>query len=194
MKLTYLVRGASALVLMSAALIAQIPGQRDVAPLKNWPTPLYWQKSPAEKGAQSTTEAVKPDLQFPAGVSTDALTFVAMTPCRLVDTRSAYNPSGYTSPYPFGPGTLVANVAQVYQVRASTSCLVPPLAQAYSFNVTAVNTFLNVGYISISPTSVVTAAVLVFDRGTPFVSSGTIVAANLLVGGQQQRGGRRHRH
>ena len=77
-------RAVSLLVFLPLMLNGQRT-QENVVPLKNWSTPLYWQPSQAEREAAAKDV---PQLQFSANaVSTDALTFVAITPCRLVDTR-----------------------------------------------------------------------------------------------------------
>ena len=89
-------RVVSLLVLLPTVSIGQ-RAQEDVAPLKNWATPLYWQPNQAER--EVAGKAV-PQLQFSANaVSTNALTFIAITPCRLVDTRGAA--AGFIGVTPF---------------------------------------------------------------------------------------------
>ena len=56
-----------------------------------------------------------------------------MTPCRLVDTRTA---AGF--PAPFGPPSLLANATRSFPLQASTLCSIPSIAQAYSLNVTVI--------------------------------------------------------
>ncbi len=88
MKPNHPVRIVSLLVLASAALTAQVARQETVVPLKNWATPLYWQPNQASR--EALPQGVAPQLVFSANaVSTNALTFIAITPCRLVDTRGA---------------------------------------------------------------------------------------------------------
>jgi hypothetical protein len=74
--------------------------QENVVPLKNWSTPLFWQPSQAEREVAAKDV---PQLRFSANaVSTNALTFVAITPCRLVDTRGIA--AGFNGISPFsGP-------------------------------------------------------------------------------------------
>src|SRR4051812_44724042 len=82
---------------------AQIGLERDIAPLQNWPTPLYWHPTEAEAYASeagSTSPRMRPNAVAAATnlpLGTNALVFVAMTPCRLMDTRDAVFAS------PFGP-------------------------------------------------------------------------------------------
>jgi Beta-propeller repeat len=61
-----------------------------------------------------------------------ALAFFTLTPCRIADTRAT---SGFSSP--FGAPSLAAGAARSFPIPAS-SCNVPALAQAYSFNITVV--------------------------------------------------------
>src|SRR5262249_8283268 len=65
----------------------------------------------------------------PAG----ALVFVGMTPCRVVDTRAG---QGFTGA--FGPPSLVGAAGRTFPIQSSTTCSIPSIAQAYSFNVTVV--------------------------------------------------------
>ena len=90
-------RAVSLLVLLPMAVIGQ-RAQENVVPLKNWATPLYWQPNQAE--TRLRRDKPLPQLQFSANaVSTNALTFIAITPCRLVDTRGAA--AGFNGMDPF---------------------------------------------------------------------------------------------
>jgi hypothetical protein len=167
-----LVRSVSLLVLASVALTAQ---QEKVVPLQNWPTPLRWQRSPAERGTQSPAAPVTPELTLPGGVSTEPLSFVAMTPCRLADTRSG---SGFPA---LGTGPVLPNVPVKLAVTSVTACGLPAaeFAQAYSFNVTVVNTFSDSGFLTVYPgPTQPTAAIIVWQTNIPFLSNAAIVAAN----------------
>jgi hypothetical protein len=120
-------------LLLPLAMVAQT--SRDVAPLKYWPAPLYWQPTAEERSL-----AAKPQISGNAADATplaqtpvNSLVFVGMTPCRLVDTRSA---AGFTGA--FGPPSLVAGATRSFPLQASTTCSVPSIAQAYSLNVTVV--------------------------------------------------------
>ena len=160
MKPNHLFRIVSLLVLASAALTAQVARQENVVQPKNWATPLYWQPNQAEREAAG--RAV-PQLEFPGGtncpggtagtgtggtgcaISTNALTFVAITPCTLADTRgnTGFNGmvpfSGYGSygtPIPIN-GHLNLPVQLPAEATADTApapCgVIPNIAQAYSF-------------------------------------------------------------
>jgi hypothetical protein len=154
-----------AMFLVPLALLAQ--AQRDQVPLKSWPAPLYFQPSPAESRERAKSGA-KPDALN--AVSSDAssslaatpagsLVFVAMTPCRIADTRDGSFPAG------FGPPMLSGNATRTFAIQSLSSlCPVPSIAQAYSFNITVVppgTTFPGnvnpsgaLGYLTIWPTGV----------------------------------------
>jgi hypothetical protein len=144
----------------------------DVAPLKYWPAPLYWQPAADERSfatkpeISSNADEVIPLAQTPV----NSLVFVGMTPCRLVDTR---NGSGFSGK--FGPPSLVAGATRSFPLQTSTTCSIPSIAQAYSLNITVVPPgFL--GYLTIWP----------FGSAQPLASTlndylGTVVANAAVV-------------
>jgi hypothetical protein len=114
---------------MLSAPIQGAPGVRtQVDPLTNWASPLYFQPGPARAmraestGTQDSSESTT--LGQPA-------VFVAVAPCRLVDTRAGAGFSGA-----FGPPSIAANTPRTIPVPASP-CGVPA-AVAYSINIFAV--------------------------------------------------------
>src|ERR1700726_4770606 len=130
----------SIMLLVPAALLAQ---STDVAMLTNWPAPLYWQPSQSEvETAAFRQERALPRAQAPV----NSLVFVAMTPCRVVDTRSS---QGFTGA--FGPPSLVGGASRTFPMQISTTCTIPAIAQAYSLNIAVVpqGTF---HYLTIYPT------------------------------------------
>ena len=80
-------------------------------------------------GNNNASFAITPDAQTPA----NSLVFVAMTHCRVVDTRPD---QGFTGT--FGPPNLVGGMSRTFPIQSSTRCSIPSIAQAYSFNVTVV--------------------------------------------------------
>jgi hypothetical protein len=125
--------------------VAQQAGQPgDPVTLKNWPAPLYFQKSQAETELRAVSNATgspqlapQPKLQFPGAFSADALIFVAMTPCRLADTRSTSVPQ-----YPalgLSPLTGIAD-PKTLTLALAGGCgqKVASFAEAYSLNITVV--------------------------------------------------------
>ena len=173
----------SVLALLPMILTAQRV-QENAVPLKNWATPLYWQPGKA-----------LPQLQFSANqVSAGALTFIAITPCRLVDTRGAA--AGFNGIAPFsGPsipamGTITIPVQ--FPTEASTNTepapcgVIPSIAQAYSFNLTVVPTVAGsrVNYVSMWPAGAAQPFVSTLDdtQGA-IVSNAAIVPAGTPYGG-----------
>ena len=116
----FLPRALSALILLPIALVAQVSRSAELATLRNWTAPLFWQ--PSQREAMDAPQATAPP---------GALVFVAMTPCRVVDTRSG---SGFTGA--FGPPSLSGGVDRTFPLQSSTTCPIPAIAQAYSLNVT----------------------------------------------------------
>lgn len=114
----------------------------------NWPTPLYWQPTPAvapDSARAMRAESATPQAVSPGAVISTPALFVAVSPCRLVDTRTQY---GFTGA--FGPPTMPANTARTIPVTTS-SCGIPAAA-AYSIYVTIVPpSGALVGYIKAWP-------------------------------------------
>ena len=69
---------------------------------------------------------------FGAAGGAGALHFYAVTPCRVADTRASQPFMGA-----LGPPSLVANQTRDFPILQST-CNIPPIAQAYSLNMTVV--------------------------------------------------------
>jgi hypothetical protein len=119
-----------ALVLAPVVLPAQVSRERDI-PLKPWAAPLYWQPTQADShNATVQADATVSPADQPAA---NPLVFVAMTPCRVVDTRSGM---GFTGA--FGPPSLTGGSIRTFPIQSSSTCTIPATAQAYSFNVTVV--------------------------------------------------------
>jgi hypothetical protein len=194
-------RVVSLLLLASAALTAQVARQQNAVPLKNWATPLYWQPNQVEREAAGASLGqglhrgdAAPQLQFSTNaVSKDALTFVAITPCRLADTRGVA--AGFNGMLPFaGPsiaagGTLTIPVQSVDEGNTNTApapCgVIPSIAQAYSFNLTVVPQASGaVDYVSLWPAGSAKPFVSTLDdpQGA-IVSNAAIVPAGTPTGG-----------
>ena len=81
-----------------------------------------------------------------AQASNGQLTYVAMTPCRAVNTR------GYGTSGAFGTPSLLAGVARDFQLWASPNCSgIPSSVRAYSLNITVVPSTAQLGYLTIWP-------------------------------------------
>jgi hypothetical protein len=117
------------LVWVLLLLAGRAPGQaiseaQDVAePIRNWPAPLLWAPPVARAPEGARTEA--------AATASAPLPFIAITPCRVADTRG----NGFTGAY--GPPSLVANATRSFTITGQ--CGIPVTAAAVSFNFTALN-------------------------------------------------------
>ena len=100
--------------------------------LVNWPAPLYWSPGAPKAGT--------PTLQSKDGFW--PLPLIAVTPCRVVDTRVASMPPGY------GPPSMGANEARTFQLAGQ--CGIGAFAQAVSLNIT-VTGGQGFGYIALYP-------------------------------------------
>src|SRR5580700_4194367 len=99
-------------ILLATGLTAQMSRRHDVV-LKNWAAPLYWQPSQTEAQA-----GMKPELQpGQSQAASGPLVFVAITPCRVVDTRAS---SGF--PSGFGQPSLTSGVRRDFAIQSSTLC------------------------------------------------------------------------
>jgi hypothetical protein len=189
-----LVRLASLLVLASVALTAQVPRQETVVPLKNWATPLYWQPNQTEREAAS--QAIPQNgglqLQFSSNqVSSNALTFIAITPCRLVDTRGG----AFNGISPFSGPSIPATTTATFPVQSSAEAsadtepapcgTIPSIAQAYSLNLTVVPVAGGaVDYISMWPSGYTQPFVATLnDPQGAIVANAAIVPAGAVSGG-----------
>lgn len=130
-------------VVALAATSLSAQSVRDIVPLNNWPAPLHWQPSrvEAENGARSvilrgSSGEMIPHAATPAAggnTATGSLMFVAMTPCRVVDTRVGTGLSGA-----FGPPSLAGGATRNFPILSNPTCSIPSIAEAHSFNVAVV--------------------------------------------------------
>jgi hypothetical protein len=152
---------------------------------------VYWQPNQAEREAAAKAS---PQLQFSTNaVSNTALIFVAITPCRLVDTRGAA--AGFNGIAPFsGPSisagaTLALPVQSTAEASANTEpapCgVIPTIAQAYSFNLTVVpHSSGAVDYVTLWPSGSPKPFVATLnDPQGAIVANAAIVAAGTPTGG-----------
>jgi len=124
-------RVISLLIAFPMLLNAQLARQHDSVALKHWAAPLYWQPTPGSAEEHAFAPAATA-AALPTNANT--LVFVAMTPCRVVDTRAgSLNATGA-----FGPPSLVGGASRTFPILSSSSCTVPAVAQAYSFEITVI--------------------------------------------------------
>ena len=159
-----LIRAISFLVIIPMGLTAQVRRNPDPVILKHWAAPLYWQPQAAEASAVAAAVSAPPVLQ---------LVFVAMTPCRVADTRAS---QGF--PSPFGAPSLVGGASRTFPMQASTTCTIPVTAQAYSLNITVVPPGASAGFVTAYPTGQAPplAATVVWSQGL-ITSNAAVVPA-----------------
>jgi hypothetical protein len=124
-------RLVSLTAVVSLVLSAQVERQRAPLPLKHWAAPLYWQPTQIPAPEQAIVATPSDATGFSA--SANPLVFVAMLPCRVVDTRTG---NGFTGA--FGPPALVGGVSRTFPILSIATCTIPTEAQAYSFDITVV--------------------------------------------------------
>jgi len=186
-------RAVALLIFLPLMLTAQ-KVQDSLVPLKNWTTPLYWHPSQGERGAAARTLSQNaPQLQFSStAVSADALTFVAVTPCRLVDTRGSS--AGFDGQPPFNGGPIPSGQFVTFPVQNATQAetsapapcgTIPSIAEAYSFNVTVIPQSGGVvHYLTVWPSGVTQPVVSTINDPTGIVlANAAIVPAGSPSGG-----------
>jgi hypothetical protein len=177
----YAGRAVSLLVVLPMVLTAQ-KVQENMVPLKNWSTPLYWQPNQAERESAAAAMSQKGGAQlvFSANaVSTNALTFVAITPCRLVDTRGG----GFNGMMPFSGPSIGPNSAATFPVQeasgntAPAPCgTIPSIAQAYSFNLTVVpHTSAVIDFVTMWPADATRPVVATLDDPQSMILSNAAI-------------------
>jgi hypothetical protein len=142
----------------------------DSVPLKNWP------RGNVRPRIENLAASPSPTSQ------SANLVFVAITPCRLVDTRPGVQGSGKTGP--FGPPALVKGQTRVFPIPQST-CGIPNSA-AYSLNFTSITPIGQaVGYISAGATGQVLTETVVLNAPTGGIINNALNLAGGLDGGIQ---------
>jgi len=101
-----------------------------------------------------------------------ALQFIPMTPCRVVDTRSAAGLLGSGS----AAAPVSGNTARSFSFPSSTVCNIPSTAAAYSLNVTVVP-HAGLGYLTVWPTGVAQPVVSTLNSDGRVKANAAIVPA-----------------
>jgi hypothetical protein len=191
----YSSRAVSLLVFLPLMLTAQSV-RENVVPLKNWATPLYWHPNQAERAAaaKGLPQNALPQLQFSTNAaSADALTFVAITPCRLVDTRGAGGNFNGDTPFsgpPVAPATFatfpVLSPTEANDDSTPAPCgVIPSTAEAYSLNLGVIpQGGMAVNYVTIWPAGATQPVVATLgDQQGVIMGNAAIVAAGTPMGG-----------
>ncbi len=173
------------IALVFAAMLAPIYAQqpRPLSPqLKNWPAPLYWAPTPAEAEQQRIEQRIvqrsASPLAEPASIfaAPGPMTFIAMTPCRVMDTRSG---QGFTGA--FGPPSLPAfGTARQVPMPSSSTCTIPANAGAYSLNITAVSPGV-LSFLSVWPAGAAYPNVSTLNDSSP--TGGAVANAAIVPAG-----------
>ncbi len=165
-----------------AFTLAQAYAQRPLnPPLKNWPAPLYWAPTPAEAEPQRIEQRIVQRDASPvaqaAGIFTPPgpMTFIAMTPCRVMDTRAGQDFTGA-----FGPPSLPAFGTARQVPMPSSSCNIPSNAGAYSLNITAVSPGV-LSFLSVWPAGQPYPNVSTLNDSSP--SGGAVANAAIVPAG-----------
>ncbi len=135
MKTETLARSVSVLIVLPTLMMSQTARVHEPVPLKQWSAPLRWQPPSFRQSVDGTEyQPLAAERSAPeAGMTSGPLSFVGMTPCRIMDTRAG---SGQTGA--FGPPTLSGGSIRTVPIPTHPSCAVPATALAYSLNVTVV--------------------------------------------------------
>ena len=114
--------------------------------ISNWPAPAFWEPSSPEAFEISQPRAGVGPAGLLGEAAASPLPFVAMTPCRVVDTRG----NGFTGAY--GPPALAGNApARTFNIPAGPCSGIPADAGAYSINVAAILPASD-GFMTVFPT------------------------------------------
>jgi hypothetical protein len=155
-------RLVAVLALLPLALSAEA-ARPDSVPLKHWAAPLYYQMQ-----TPHTESGI---------VSTVPLSFVAIPPCRVADTRSG---SGYPA---LGSSPLAALVPATLPIAGSCGTPSSPVPLAYSLNVTVIPPAGTPGgYLTVYPnpvSPVPLAASLTWTAAEAFDTNAVVVESSL---------------
>jgi hypothetical protein len=123
-------------------------------PIRNWSAPATW-SPPKARGVTTLSE-------------TSPLPFIAVTPCRVADTRG----NGFTGQY--GPPSLVANATRSFTIAGQ--CGIPTSAAAVSFNFAALDVS-SAGDLRVFPAggSVPLVSTLNYNANTPNIANAAIL-------------------
>ncbi len=113
-----------ALVVLGAAAVAE-----DGVPLRNWAAPIFWSPGTGGDAPRHGQPSAPLSPEFSMAGTATPLPFVAVAPCRLIDTRAG---SGFPSGY--GPPSLPGGSQRTFTIAGQ--CGIPADAQAVSFNFT----------------------------------------------------------
>ena len=128
--------------------------------ISNWPAPPYWTPPAVRTPGEARTDS--------AITASTPLPFIALTPCRVADTRG----NGFTGQY--GPPSLTANATRSFTITGQ--CGVPATAAAVSFNFAALNVGAG-GDLRVFPAggAVPLVSTLNYNASTPNIANAAVV-------------------
>jgi hypothetical protein len=146
----------------------------DSVPLKNWPAPLAWQPTTTQEvSVEHEAQHFRPLMTEPGGAA-QLTTLVAITPCRLVDTRQ-----NWAAPYGGGAWSKGSTSTLNGASSASGQCSLPA-ALAYSANITVLMSYGGtLGFVTVYPagTSMPSTSALNNNAGLSIVNSSAVIPA-----------------
>jgi hypothetical protein len=110
---------------------AQEPIQ-NVDQIANWPAPLYWQPASGHSAVSEHHGRIREETAVKAGAATPGTpaVFVAISPCRVIETR---NPDG-----PYGGPAFAAGETRTYTIPSGPCVGLPASAVAFSVNIAVI--------------------------------------------------------
>jgi hypothetical protein len=113
------------------ACAAQEPTQ-NVDLIANWPAPLYWQPASGHSPASEHHGRIRVEAAVQAAATTPGTpaVFVAISPCRVIETR---NPGG-----PYGGPAFAAGETRTYAIPTGPCAGIPATAVAFSVNIAVI--------------------------------------------------------
>src|SRR3954451_13656072 len=147
LKLTSIV---TAVLLLSLLSVRPATGQshnlNNNLPISTWQAPAFWDPSSTHRDPMEREKllAARPTPEAASGTQLSiSLTFIAIVPCRLVDTR------GQTGA--FGGPVMTAAQTRTFPILSDPNCNIAASAQEYSLNFTVVPAG-GLSYLSAWPT------------------------------------------
>ncbi len=138
------------------------PLERQVPTLANWAAPLYWSRAGAPPHGVTAAATTETTLAGP-------LPFFAVTPCRLVDTRSD------------GSGAYTDGETRVYDFSTNTNCTgLPSTPQAWSLNI-AMQVVSHQAFLTAWPdgeSQPVVAALVAYPTGLFYTNAAIVPTGN----------------
>ena len=139
------------------------------AAIPNWPAPEFWQSPANGGGAKDSDERTTgiPRVRTLA-IAPSPLPFIAITPCRVADTRG----NGFTGAY--GPPSIGANTTRTFVIRGQ--CGIPTSAAAVSFNFAALDV-AGAGDLRVFPagSSAPLVSTMNYNANTPNIANAAVV-------------------